>query len=57
MRDDGVGFDSAVTPRSAYGLLGMRMRVEAEGGRLTVLSAPGQGTTVKLSFPAQGGPA
>jgi signal transduction histidine kinase len=52
VRDDGVGFDSTKPPTSAYGLLGMRYRVEAEQGRLAVLSAPGQGTTVSLSLPA-----
>ena len=32
VRDDGVGFDTSAKPRSAYGLMGMRFRVEAEGG-------------------------
>jgi signal transduction histidine kinase len=41
VRDDGVGFDPAAKPSSAYGLLGMRFRVEAEGGTLTLVSAPG----------------
>jgi signal transduction histidine kinase len=55
VRDDGVGFDSAAAPRSAYGLLGMRVRAEAEGGQLTVSSRPGQGTLIQLSLPVQGG--
>ena len=46
VRDDGVGFDTRVKPGSAYGLLGMRFRVEAEGGTLSVQSTPGQGTTI-----------
>jgi signal transduction histidine kinase len=54
VRDDGVGFDTAVPPRSAYGLLGMRFRVQAEGGTLTVVSAPGQGTRVQVSLPESG---
>ncbi|MCV2352244.1 sensor histidine kinase [Paucibacter sp. Y2R2-4] len=54
MRDDGQGFDSAAKPRSAYGLLGMRVRVEAEGGRLSVVSQPGQGTVIQLFLPAIG---
>jgi signal transduction histidine kinase len=53
VRDDGVGFDDLAAPRSAYGLLGMRLRVEAEGGRLTVASQPGAGALIKLSLPAQ----
>ncbi|MEL4180861.1 CHASE3 domain-containing protein [Roseateles sp. PN1] len=57
VRDDGLGFDADATPRSAYGLLGMRVRVEAEGGRLTVCSQQGQGTLIQLLLPAQDSPA
>jgi signal transduction histidine kinase len=51
VRDDGVGFDTTVKPSSAYGLLGMRYRVEAEGGTLTLQSAPGQGTLIRVRLP------
>ena len=51
VRDDGVGFDTTVPPRSAYGLVGMRFRVEAAGGTLAVTSAPGQGTQLTLRLP------
>jgi signal transduction histidine kinase len=51
VRDDGVGFDASVEHGSAYGLVGMRYRVEAEGGTLTLRSDPGQGTTVKVRLP------
>lgn len=54
VRDDGVGFDVATPAKSAFGLLGMRFRVEAEGGRLTVVSAPGQGTQLQVSLPESG---
>ena len=47
VRDDGVGFDATMKPKSAYGLLGMRFRVEAEGGVLSVVSAPGNGTLIQ----------
>ncbi|MCV2360602.1 CHASE3 domain-containing protein [Paucibacter sp. TC2R-5] len=53
LRDDGIGFDADETPRTAYGLLGMRVRIEAEGGRLTVISQPGQGTSIQLQLPVQ----
>jgi signal transduction histidine kinase len=53
VRDDGVGFDTRVPPRSAYGLVGMRYRVEAEGGTLAVVSAPQQGTLIRLSLREQ----
>ena len=51
VRDNGVGFDTAAPARSAFGLMGMRFRVEAEGGRLRVVSAPGQGTKVLVTLP------
>ncbi len=57
VRDDGVGFDTAVPPHSAYGLVGMRFRVEAEGGRLSVVSAPGQGTKLTVTLPESPRPA
>ena len=40
-----------VPPRSAYGLVGMRYRVEAEGGTLRVESAPGHGTLIQVTLP------
>jgi signal transduction histidine kinase len=51
VRDDGAGFDTAVPPRSAYGLVGMRYRVEAEHGTLAVDAAPGRGTTIRVTLP------
>jgi len=51
VRDDGVGFDAHVKPVSAYGLLGMRFRVEAVGGTLALESAPGQGALVRVRLP------
>jgi signal transduction histidine kinase len=52
IRDDGAGFDPAHRTESAYGLVGMRFRVEAEGGSLAVESAPGQGCLIRVSLPA-----
>ena len=54
VRDDGVGFDTAIEHGSVYGLVGMRFRVEAEGGTLTLRSNPGQGTTVQVRLPPSG---
>jgi signal transduction histidine kinase len=51
VRDDGVGFDPKVQRGSAHGLVGMRFRVEAEGGVLTVESNPGKGTRVRARLP------
>lgn len=52
VRDDGVGFDTQKADHDAFGLLGMRFRVEAEGGSLRVSSQPGQGTHVEVTLPA-----
>lgn len=51
VRDDGVGFDAAAQAGSGHGLVGMRFRVEAEGGTLNVQSAPGQGTLIEVVLP------
>ena len=50
--DNGVGFDPGQVRPTAHGLLGMRYRVEAEGGRLEVDSAPGQGCHVRGWLPS-----
>ena len=52
VRDDGVGFDTSTRRVSAFGLLGMRFRVEAEGGRFAIHSQPGQGTQIQATLPA-----
>ncbi len=51
IRDDGEGFDTAKVHSSAHGLMGMRHRVEAAGGRLTVTSEPKEGTLVSAVLP------
>ncbi len=49
VQDDGRGFTpEAVTDPAHYGLRGLNSLVADAGGRLTVLSAPGAGTTVRL---------
>jgi signal transduction histidine kinase len=54
VQDDGKGFDPmAADAKKTFGLLGMRERALALGGRLDVVSAPGQGTTVSLSVPIE----
>lgn len=51
VRDDGQGFDAQRVSSCAYGLLGMRFRAEAEGGTLSLQTAPGLGTRVGVSLP------
>lgn len=53
VRDDGQGFEPCRVSLGRHGILGMRVRLESHGGRLTVNSAPGQGTIVTAVLPAQ----
>ena len=46
IEDDGQGFDLEAVRAGALGFTGMRERVELVGGRLTVETSPGAGTTV-----------
>ena len=51
--DDGVGFSDWPESGHDIGLVGMRERARALGGRLIVISAPGRGTTVEASIPLE----
>lgn len=52
IEDDGGGFDStAMLREGSFGMLGMAERAEALGGKLTVESAPGAGTTIVVEVP------
>ena len=51
VRDDGNGFDTQQVKGSSHGLAGMRHRVEAAGGRLTIVSSPSQGTRISAVLP------
>jgi signal transduction histidine kinase len=51
VRDNGKGFDVRSAKPSTHGLAGMRHRVEAAGGRLTVTSRPGAGTHITAVLP------
>jgi signal transduction histidine kinase len=50
--DDGIG---GADPRRGSGLIGLKDRVEALGGRLHVTTRDGQGTTVAAEIPAGAG--
>ena len=49
--DDGKGFDLQRLRPATHGLAGMRHRVEAAQGKLTVSSSPGKGTRVSIMLP------
>ena len=51
IQDNGNGFDMHSVRPNSHGLAGMRHRVEAAGGRLTVTSALGDGTTISAVIP------
>jgi signal transduction histidine kinase/CHASE3 domain sensor protein len=48
VRDDGVG---GADPRCGSGLVGLKDRVEALGGRISIESPPGAGTSVHAQLP------
>jgi signal transduction histidine kinase len=50
VQDDGRGFDTGAPPQNLQdGLANMRRRAEAVGGKLTLESTPGKGTTIRLA--------
>ncbi|MFI8615249.1 CHASE3 domain-containing protein [Acidovorax sp. NPDC077693] len=51
VRDNGQGFDPSSVRPTSHGLSGMRHRVEAAGGRLSITSRPGNGTLVSAVLP------
>jgi len=55
VRDDGIGFDvpgvQARRGDRGLGLVGIRERLHAIGGRLQIASAPGQGTELLMTIP------
>lgn len=58
IRDDGRGFDVDAERRggAGLGLMGMMERAASVSGHVTVESAPGQGTTVRLHLPIDDDP-
>lgn len=51
VKDNGKGFKLQNIGPTSHGLAGMRHRVEAAGGRLTVTSTEGNGTTISAVLP------
>ncbi|MET0282016.1 MAG: ATP-binding protein [Steroidobacteraceae bacterium] len=51
MRDDGVGLPAVPPLRQGSGLAGIRERVRLLGGRFELLSAAGQGVTIRAEIP------
>lgn len=53
VRDNGRGFDPAAGHPGHFGLDSMRSRAAEIGGRITITSAPGSGTLVRVCVPAE----
>ncbi|MEO8038903.1 MAG: CHASE3 domain-containing protein [Betaproteobacteria bacterium] len=56
IEDFGIGFQAANIRPKAHGILGMRERLAARGGTLTVDSVPDRGTRITASLPLSGMP-
>jgi signal transduction histidine kinase len=61
VNDDGIGFDASrvngLVGSGHFGLAGMRERVEIAGGTHRLLSAPGNGTAIRVRLPRRRVPA
>jgi two-component system sensor histidine kinase UhpB len=53
VEDNGRGHGSAALPAGRFGLLGMKERVQALGGSLEVITAPGEGFRLTASIPVR----
>jgi signal transduction histidine kinase len=52
IEDDGIGFDPhSIQTKRSFGILGMRERVLALGGKFELVSSPGKGTKIIVSLP------
>jgi signal transduction histidine kinase len=54
--DDGVGFEPHATKDGHFGLHGIRDRATQVGGRATINSAPGEGSTLTIELPTAAAP-
>jgi signal transduction histidine kinase len=58
VEDNGQGFDLSMLDEKrdkCMGLIGMKERVALLGGRVTIESVPGDGTTIRVRIPLDGG--
>ncbi|WP_352418840.1 sensor histidine kinase [Proteiniborus sp.] len=57
IKDNGIGFEMDKQNRnprvSGFGLIGMKERAELLGGKLDIVSVPGEGTKIILSIPLE----
>lgn len=54
--DDGIGItENALSKKESFGLIGMRERVHALGGKISVFKMPAGGTRVSVQVPISNG--
>ena len=51
VRDWGVGFDPKAVPKSHFGLEGIRQRARLLGGKCSIRSKAGKGTSISVELP------
>lgn len=51
IEDNGKGFDLKKVPEDRFGLIGMNERATILGGKLTIESSPGKGTSIRVNIP------
>lgn len=51
IKDNGIGFDTSVSKKGSFGLVGMRERVDLLSGKMEIKSVPQQGTSVIVTIP------
>jgi signal transduction histidine kinase len=56
VRDNGAGFDAQSAFPGHLGLVSMRERAEAVGATLSIQSAPGAGTLIRVDLPTSASP-
>jgi len=55
VRDDGAGFDVEGAEARGFGLISIRERAAALGGRASIESSPGRGSIVRVDLPREVG--
>lgn len=53
--DNGTGFDQEEKKQASYGLLTMEERIHELGGRIAIMTAPGEGTAIEMWVPIEDG--
>src|SRR5688572_21756196 len=53
IRDNGIGFEMTEVPQARFGIWGIRERARMAGGKASIESAPGRGTTVIADLPKE----